>query len=127
MRSRTAALVGAFVLGALGLVGLGLRLGLPTPPCALKAWTGLPCATCGTTRLVRALASGEPLQALALNPLVFCGLTALATWSALSILRLVVDVPAGRLVLAPSDRGRLVLGLAAAVVLNWLYLVLRGV
>ena len=127
MRSRTDALVGAIVLGCVGLVGLALRLGMTAPSCALKDWTGLPCATCGTTRLVRALASGELLEALALNPLVFCGLVALTSWSALSIVRLVVDVPAWRLVLAPADRGRLVLGLAAAVLLNWIYLVLRGI
>jgi uncharacterized protein DUF2752 len=127
MRSRTDALLGAVVLGSIGLVGLGLHLGLPTPSCALKNWTGLPCATCGTTRLLRAVASGDLLGALSLNPLVFCALAAVTTWSALSIMRLVVDVPAWRLVLEPADRGRLVLGLAAAVVLNWLYLLWRGV
>ena len=57
----------------LGVAGsaLWLRLGLPLPGCGFREWTGLPCATCGTTRMVRALLSGDLLEAMAWNPLAF--------------------------------------------------------
>ena len=39
------------------------------PPCALHALTGVPCFACGSTRAALALAHGDPIGALALNPL----------------------------------------------------------
>jgi len=39
------------------------------PPCALHALTGIPCVACGSSRAALALAHGEWLHALALNPL----------------------------------------------------------
>jgi hypothetical protein len=39
------------------------------PPCALHAWTGVPCVTCGSTRAALALAHGQVVAALEWNPL----------------------------------------------------------
>ena len=45
-----------------------------SPPCPFHAWTGLPCPGCGATRAVMALAGGDPVAALAWNPLATLGL-----------------------------------------------------
>ncbi len=53
------------------LAALTLRtFGLPPIRCAFKAFTGWPCATCGATRSLLALAQGHPMESLALHPLV---------------------------------------------------------
>ena len=122
---------GSLALGALAvavaLFATWLRLGLPLPACEFKQWTGLPCATCGTTRLVRALAAGEFLAALSLNPLVFGGIALTVSWGVLSATRLVFGLPERRLVLGSRARSRLVVGAAIAVIANWVYLLWRGI
>lgn len=72
---------------ALGLVGL---LGLVAlyrfdpavsswfPPCPFHALTGLHCPGCGTLRALHRLAHGDVGGALAMNPLLFVGLPAMA-------------------------------------------------
>ncbi|MDX2437154.1 MAG: DUF2752 domain-containing protein [Acidobacteriota bacterium] len=38
-------------------------------PCTFKAWTGVPCPTCGTTRAAMSFLSGNLGEAFATNPL----------------------------------------------------------
>ena len=131
VRRRVEALPGTIVLSALLLGGAvsaaWFRLGLPAPACRFRQWTGLPCATCGTTRLVQALGSGDVVQALSLNPLVFCGLALTVAWGSLSAVRLASGSPRRHLVLEPRDRARLLLVAAAAVIADWIYLLVRGI
>jgi hypothetical protein len=51
---------------------LALRLldwaGLGLPPCLFKQFTGLPCATCGLTRMARAFAAGDVAAAFRWHP-----------------------------------------------------------
>jgi hypothetical protein len=47
----------------------GAALGAALPPCAFKALTGFPCAGCGTTRAVLALARHDVPGAFVMNPL----------------------------------------------------------
>lgn|GEM_PF-444288 len=57
--------------GAVGLSLLvSLRTGEDVPTCLFRRVTGLPCATCGGTRVVYALSRGQVQTALELNPLV---------------------------------------------------------
>ena len=99
---------GPMVGAALLVVGLPavawLRLGLPVPACALKHWTGLPCVTCGSTRLAQALLRGDLLEAASWNPLVFGALTVVVVWAAASTVRAVLGLPSWRLVLAAGER-----------------------
>lgn len=57
-----------------GAVGLSLlvsiRTGEDVPTCIFRRVTGVPCATCGGTRVVYALSRGDVWTALELNPLV---------------------------------------------------------
>jgi hypothetical protein len=90
--------------------------------CILRNVTGLPCPTCGSTRAVRALAAGRPLEALGHNPLVVSALACGAAWLAWRA----VGAPRAR-----SAGGRPVSGAALAivavllVVANWCYLLVH--
>ena len=78
-----------WMLAGLVALLLGARLAeawhLPLPLCWFKALTGLPCAFCGATRAVFALARLDLLAAVRLNPLVcvlgFGGLAAFVLWA----------------------------------------------
>jgi hypothetical protein len=115
------ALAGGLLEGAWIL--LGRRLGLGTAECSFKRITGHPCPTCGSTRGVLALLHGRPLEALALNPLVFgTGALVLAAFLA----RLATG-RAPTLSWTPANRRRAWAFAILAVLANWLYLDLRGI
>ena len=121
---------GVIVLGALALLfalsAAWFGLGLPAPACTFKQWAGIPCATCGTTRLVRALVAGRLFEALTWNPLVFCAILVTGSWGTLSTLRVAFGGPGSRS-RRPEIRAWVVLLLAIAVIANWIYLLLLGV
>lgn len=124
----------AFPLGALlaGLGTLGLfmtavlhveRLGLTI--CMLKAVSGIPCPTCGGTRALAHLARLDFAGALALNPLVVLGFAAVIPWALVDLLLL----SRGRaLDIEMNATGARWIGLtaAAALALNWFYLLAAG-
>lgn len=91
--------------------------------CPFKASLGVPCLSCGTTRMLVAAAGGDLLEAFTYQPLGFTIPLLL-----LMYLPLVALMP-GRL----PDRPRTPhvraggLMLAAAAVLNWTYLILAGI
>jgi|GEM_PF-2321276 len=97
------------------------RVPVPLPVCLLYTLTGLPCATCGTTRAFQALARGDVASALAHQPLIM--LVYLT-----STLAVLADVVAwglrGRQWL-PTVLGRLRVSAGTVVTLilvNWAYL-----
>jgi hypothetical protein len=93
-----------------------------TPLCLFRRVTGVPCATCGSTRSVRAIARGEPLEAIALNPLFAALLLAAVAWA-------VLRIGLGRRVrldLTARQRGWLWALLAAAFAANWVWVVVRA-
>lgn len=77
-------------LGALAALPLAVGAGwllrhLPglAPPCPLKAWTGLPCLGCGSTRCLMALTQGRWAEAFHWHPalaLLAFALPLLAAW-----------------------------------------------
>lgn len=105
-----------------------LLLGLPVPPCLWKEATGLPCPTCGATRMARALLRGRLLQALAWNPLLFLGTSAVLGGGGVCALRRAMGRPRLRIVLeGPRERLAVRIAAIAMILLGWGYLVLRGV
>ncbi len=125
---------GALPLGAiLGLIGLGgalvVRFGglanLGLMLCTLKALTGIPCPTCGGTRTVALLARFDLAGAWAMNPLVAAAVLLVIPW-ALADAWLWPRGKALDLTVAPPVAAVLRVAAVAAVVGNWLYLVLAG-
>jgi len=121
------ALFGGVLVAAGALGAAWLHLGFPTPVCHFREWTGIPCPTCGSTRLAEALLSGDIVGALAWNPLIFFGLAAVALWALSSAIRLIFGLPAWRIELAPRESLALRIGAAIALILGWAYLIWRGV
>ncbi len=101
-----------------------LRWHLPLPQCPFAHWTGLPCPTCGGTRLVRAVLDGNASHAFALNPLLFLALLAGAGVFAYSAVVLAFRLRRVRCGKFPEKFGHVVRGAAVILFLaNWLYLV----
>jgi hypothetical protein len=108
---------GLLVLRGMDAVGLGL------PPCVFHRFTGLPCATCGMTRMVRALAAGDLGAAFHWHPAA----AALLLASPLAALWDLHRAWRGEPFPALPDTGRaraLAVGLFAAV---WALQILRGI
>jgi hypothetical protein len=128
-RERAGLPVGALVGGALAVGGtltaVWLRLGLPRPVCLLREWTGVPCPTCGTTRLIEALLAGDLLGALAWNPLVFLILTAVAVWAVLSAASFAFR-QTWRVALSPRERTSARILAIAALVGGWAWVLWRN-
>jgi hypothetical protein len=128
-RERSGQAVGALVGGLLVAVALPsaawLRLGLPVPVCLFRESTGIPCPTCGSTRLLESLLSGRILEAAAMNPLVFAGLAAVLVWALLSTARVALGLPGWRVVLARWERRLLLCFAIVATLANWAYVIAR--
>lgn len=113
----------AMVAVWLGLVGLATvmseRTGSHVDLCAFKRLTTLPCPTCGTTRGVLCFLHGRPLDAFAMNPLVFAALAVVAA-------SLIFRAATGKkIVFNLSRRQRIVawILLGITVAANWAYVI----
>ena len=112
------------VLGAAAVAVLHLDR-LPIVFCVFRAATGIPCLTCGATRAAGLLATGDLAGALAMNPLATLAGLALVPWG-LADLVLLARGRALAVEIAPPAAWA-VRGLAAAaVVVNWGYLIAAG-
>jgi hypothetical protein len=108
------AIVGAAAISACAALLLWTRAGLPLPRCGFRALTGVACPTCGSTRMLQALAEGDVPRAAAASPLVLLALLLLVAWVVLSLAR-------RRVVLTRAEQRRLAALAAIAFALGWLY------
>ena len=115
---------GAVAVALVALSPLARELAAVVPACPVKSWLALPCATCGTTRAALALARLDLAAALAVNPLATIGWVGLigggAAAGALSIVDRQLPVP------EPRPTRALRIGVALALLVNWVYLVAAG-
>jgi len=110
------------------LAAAWLYIGLPVPPCTLKELTGVPCPTCGATRMARSLLDMRPLQAFAWNPLLFLGVAAVLVSGLVSGARRLMGLPRLRMVVdGRGERAAIRTGAILAILAGWFYLVWRGV
>jgi hypothetical protein len=127
-----------FLLGFL-LARFAAPLFTLLPSCRFRTMVGIPCPSCGATRAGLALAQGELLSALILNPLFVISVGVLSLWSALqwlqrlrgkNIAEIYVQNMLGKINFksrAIKFKGHWLRGLTiVAIVLNWLYLIVSG-
>lgn len=114
------------IYGSLALLALAAVRLLPLaellPSCVFRAFTGLPCPTCGITRSLVHFAHGDLHGAAAMNP----GFTAIMASSLLFLLyNCLALFSSSRLTLSlgPRDERWLRGGAAALLLINWSYLV----
>jgi hypothetical protein len=115
--------VGAVLVAGAALAAAWLRLGLPIPACAFREWTGIPCPTCGTTRLVASVLSGDLPGAFVRNPLVFCALAAAALFAAVSTTCRLLGLRVPRIELRARERLALRVLAAFALAAGWAWVV----
>ena len=111
--------VAAIAVTALHLDRLGFSV------CAFKRLTGLPCATCGSTRALAYLAHLDVGGAFSMNPLAVLLVVLVAAWCFADVILLLrgrvlsLDLSAGELRLVQ-------ISLLVALAGNWAYLVAVG-
>lgn len=97
--------------------------GQPMQMCMFKRVTGLPCATCGSTRAVRALVEGDPLRAITMNPLV---VALLAIAPVYVLVRWLRPIPQQRARWSSSQQATAWIVCVALFAANWVYVIWRG-
>lgn len=118
------------VLGGIGLLAAAavwlLRLDrIPLTFCLFKAFTGLPCPTCGSTRALGRLFALDVGGALRMNPFTTVLAVVIAGW-ALADLALLPRRRALGLEVSPRLGFGLRVGALLLFVANWVYLVAAG-
>ena len=113
----------ALVIAYFSLVGVRAwterATGMYAPfTCTFRSITGYPCPTCGSTRMVVALAHGDLRQAIGHNPLMFAVAFLLSAHVGVRFFlrRRIVWITSGR------SRRTVTAGILLAVFVNWLYL-----
>ncbi len=119
------------IYAGIGVLGFGLaHIGEPLlrfiPRCLFRLWSGLPCPTCGATRTGIELSHFHIAEAFLENPLFFLLFTALFFWG----MNTVIGVVTGKNIkidLTKREKKLVRILLLSAILLNWLYLVLRTI
>ena len=112
------------VLAAAAIVATSwLWLDLPRLICPLRRVAGVPCPTCGSTRMVEAVLRGDFAAAFGANPLVFLLLVSVAIWSVASTLRRIFAWPAPQLVCTARDRLWIRVAALLVVLSGWAYVI----
>jgi Protein of unknown function (DUF2752) len=112
-------LLATLAIGLLGLDHLGVSF------CYVKTLTGLPCPTCGSTRVLGRLFAGDLAGALAMNPLAALAALGVVAWGAADA-ALLPRKRALCVAVAPPLGRALRVAAALAILANWAYLVLAG-
>jgi len=118
------------IFGGMSLVTLIIARIMPVlslaPSCFFKTITGIPCPTCGATRSVVYLASGEISAAIIMNPLVaLCVLAAVLIFF-LSLVTLAFDLPRINMVLTTEEGNAMRSGVIILILVQWAYLIVTS-
>jgi hypothetical protein len=114
------------IYGGIALLALWVARSFPVlsffPPCAFKAFFGVPCPSCGSTRSVVHLANGDLFAALAMNPLITLCFIAAIFFFLYSLITLSFDLPRIGLILSTREGTAVRAGLIGLVLAQWVYL-----
>ncbi len=113
------------ILAVAGFVAHHLHL-VPVMLCPFKEITGLPCPTCGTTRVVLSIYELDLWSAFLFNPGLFLFLIAMGFWFALGIHG---QIARKVLVVKLTEREKLAVRWTLIILFlaNWLYLWKAGI
>jgi hypothetical protein len=112
-------------LGAAIILAAWLSLGLPTPRCAFRSLTGLPCPTCGATRAAWQFLHGHFLASLLFNPLAFVLYCMITAFDLYVLIVLIGRAPRLRFTdFTPGERTTIRYAIFVLVGANWIYLLL---
>ena len=130
LRAKTGALpLGAVFLAIGTMAALAVAVlhldRLPILICVFRAATGVPCLTCGATRALGELITGDVWGALAMNPLATLAAFVLVPWG-FGDLALMTRGRALSLEVAPAAARVLRMLAFVAVIANWAYLIAAG-
>jgi hypothetical protein len=92
------------------------------PACPFRAFTGVPCATCGGTRALLALARFDAFAALSWNPLVTLGAAVFLLGGGVALVRAL----RGQGISDPAPPRWAGAAAAAAIAANWAFVALAG-
>lgn len=115
------------IFGTIAILALVSARLLPVqeivPPCLFRAFTGIPCPSCGSTRSLVHLAHGDIAGSLVLNPLFSLAMMiALFLFIARSA-RLPFSRCRIMLILTRREGALLLVGMAGIFLANWIYLI----
>lgn len=94
--------------------------------CSMKAFVGIPCLSCGSTRATMTLLAGDLIKALKLQPLMISIYFSITIWGLMSFYTFLKN---RKLVLDLTKREDLIfkISLVTLPLLNWAYLIATGV
>ena len=116
-------------VGGASLCLLGVALatpGIQLPRCMLKTLTGLPCPTCGVTRMVIALSRGQIAHGLFLNPLATVAAGVALMYLIYAAAVLAFRLPRLRPLVTPAGARAIRVVSVAAIAINWAWLIATG-
>ncbi|MGH8095017.1 MAG: DUF2752 domain-containing protein [Chthoniobacterales bacterium] len=110
-------------LGTFAGLAVWLTTGLPTPHCAFRGLTGLPCATCGATRAAWQFLHGHFNTSFLFNPLAFLTFCGIIVFDLYALAVLLLRAPRVRLGHVSPTEKFVARSVAVALLAgNWLYL-----
>ena len=110
-------------LGTVAGLALWFAARLPTPHCAFRELTGLPCLTCGATRAANQFLHGHFAASFFFNPLAFLVYCGVVVFDLYAIAVLITRAPRIRVGHLTSAEKHLTRSLAiVCLVSNWFYL-----
>jgi hypothetical protein len=115
------------IYGSIAVMALVAARYLPitemVPACPFKAFTGIPCPTCGTTRSLMHLAHGDLAGSLILNPLF--SLSMITALFLLFVRSAILPFSRSGITLTHTRREGTLLraGMAGMFLANWIYLI----
>ncbi len=113
----------ALVLAGVGYLPVGWL-----PACRFHRVTGWPCPTCGASRSLSELVRGDVAAAWGLQPLLLLGAALALAYVVYAGIVVIMRLPRLRLTAVTSKDRRWILAVLAALVLsNWAFLIVRGI
>ncbi|HLP59499.1 MAG TPA: DUF2752 domain-containing protein [Candidatus Deferrimicrobium sp.] len=99
---------------------------IPRIPCVFKTITGLPCPTCGATRVLKCLFQFDIVSAFLWNPMLFLAGIAFIAWVVYGFYMSFSGKKA-KIILTGKEKRFLRWGVVILILIDWIYLAIAGI